>query len=56
MTDLLSRLPRSVDPCGERGEFHTFAHAGPMFNAPIPIVTGETVERESFVFTDLLPL
>jgi uncharacterized protein (TIGR00290 family) len=50
---LLAELPRSVDACGERGEFHTFAYAGPMFAAPIPIETGETVEREGFVFTDL---
>jgi len=54
--DLLELLPRSVDPCGERGEFHTFAHAGPMFISPIPIVNGETVERDGFVFADLLPL
>ena len=52
----LQELPPSVDPCGERGEFHSFAYAGPMFDAPIPIVIGETVERDGFVFTDLLPL
>lgn len=51
---LLADLPASVDPCGERGEFHTFACAGPMFRRPVPVRVGETVEREGFVFTDLL--
>jgi len=48
-------LPKSVDPCGERGEFHSFAYDGPMFAHPIPIETGATVERDGFVFTDLCP-
>jgi len=52
---LLDELPPSVDPCGERGEFHTFAYAGPMFARPIPIRNGEVVERDGFVFADLLP-
>jgi diphthamide synthase (EF-2-diphthine--ammonia ligase) len=52
---LLEALPAGVDPCGERGEFHTFAHAGPMFAAPIAIEAGEVVERDGFVFADLLP-
>jgi uncharacterized protein (TIGR00290 family) len=52
---LLSALPESVDPCGENGEFHTFACAGPMFARPIPVVAGEVVERDGFVFADLLP-
>jgi uncharacterized protein (TIGR00290 family) len=52
---LLRDLPASVDPCGENGEFHTFAHAGPMFAAPIAIRKGEVVAREGFVFADLLP-
>ena len=52
---LLSELPASADPCAENGEFHTFVYAGPMFHRPIEIVTGETVERDGFVFTDLLP-
>jgi uncharacterized protein (TIGR00290 family) len=52
---LLAELPASVDPCGERGEFHTFAYAGPMFRAPVPVVSGEVVERDGFVFADLLP-
>lgn len=51
---LLEALPTGLDPCGENGEFHTFAHAGPMFSAPIEIRPGETVERNGFVFTDLL--
>lgn len=50
---LLARLPDSVDPCGERGEFHTCVTAGPMFAAPLPITTGEVVEREGFVYGDL---
>jgi uncharacterized protein (TIGR00290 family) len=53
--DLLRELPPGVDPCGERGEFHTFAHAGPMFHSPIAIQSGEVVERDGFVFADLLP-
>jgi uncharacterized protein (TIGR00290 family) len=51
---LLSDLPPSVDPCGERGEFHTFAHDGPMFRWPVPVKSGEVVERDGFVFADLL--
>lgn len=50
---LLADLPATVDPCGERGEFHSFAYAGPMFTHPIPIQTGEVVERDGFVFADL---
>lgn len=50
---LLDALPAGVDPCGENGEFHSFACAGPMFRAPIAVQTGETVERDGFVFTDL---
>ena len=52
---LLDELPAGVDHCGENGEFHTFAFAGPMFRHPINVTVGETVEREGFVFTDLLP-
>jgi len=51
---LLDDLPASVDPCGERGEFHTFAYDGPMFSRPISIETGITVERDGFIFTDLM--
>ena len=50
---LLADLPPGIDPCGERGEFHTCAYGGPMFNHAIPIETGVTVERDGFVFTDL---
>src|SRR5574340_1408193 len=52
---LLRLLPEGVDPCGENGEFHTFAWDGPMFGAPIPVFAGAVVERDGFVFADLLP-
>jgi uncharacterized protein (TIGR00290 family) len=52
---LLEDLPPDVDPCGENGEFHTVVSAGPMFNAPIQVRVGEVVEREGFVFADVLP-
>lgn len=52
---LLDDLPPGVDPCGERGEFHTFCHAGPMFARPVVVAKGETVERDGFWFADLLP-
>ncbi|MGE0434981.1 MAG: ATP-binding protein [Planctomycetota bacterium] len=52
---LLDELPASADPCGENGEFHTFVHAGPMFAAPLAVRTGEVVERDGFVFADVLP-
>jgi len=54
--DTLRRLPAAVDPCGENGEFHTFAYAGPMFEEPIPIEIGECVTLDGFVFADVLPL
>ena len=50
----LDRLPARVDPCGENGEFHSFAFAGPMFKAPIKVAPGEVVERDGFVFADLM--
>jgi uncharacterized protein (TIGR00290 family) len=50
---LLDELPPSIDPCAERGEFHTCAYDGPMFNHPVPVETGITVERDGFLFTDL---
>ena len=50
----LAELPRGVDPCGERGEFHTFAWAGPCFSDPVACTVGEIVERDGFVFADLL--
>lgn len=53
---LLADLPADVDPCGERGEFHTFVSAGPGFAAPIPYSVGEVVLREErFAYCDLLP-
>lgn len=53
---LVAELPPGADPCGERGEFHTFAYAGPMFDGPIAIAGGEVVERDGFVFADLTPV
>ena len=50
---LLSALPDEVDPCGERGEFHSFVYAGPMLNAALPVSVGASVVREQFVFADL---
>jgi uncharacterized protein (TIGR00290 family) len=53
---LLAELPPTVDPCGERGEFHTFVAGGPIFDAPIPVEHGEIVLRDGrFAFCDLLP-
>lgn len=52
---LLADLPPGVDPCGERGEFHTFCHAGPVFARPITVDLGEVVERDGFWFADLIP-
>jgi diphthamide synthase (EF-2-diphthine--ammonia ligase) len=52
---LLAALPPDVDPCGENGEFHTFAWNGPGFASPVTITPGEVVERDGFVFADLLP-
>ena len=50
---LLRDLPAGR-PCGERGEFHTCVHDGPMFNAPLPLEEGEVVERDGFVYADFL--
>jgi len=50
---LLADLPPEVDPCGERGEFHSFAYAGPMFAEPVRVRVGARVERDGFVFCDL---
>jgi uncharacterized protein (TIGR00290 family) len=49
-------LPPQADPCGENGEFHTFVFDGPIFHAPVPVRAGEIIERDSFVFCDLLPM
>jgi uncharacterized protein (TIGR00290 family) len=53
--EFLDALPDSVDPCGENGEFHTFVFAGPMFATCIAVSVGETLTRDGFVYTDLLP-
>jgi len=53
MLDDLARLHPEIDPCGERGEFHSFAYDGPMFARSVPIRAGEVVERDGFVFADL---
>ena len=53
----LSELPDSVDPCGENGEFHTFAYDGPIFREPIPYRKGQILLREErFSYCDLIPL
>jgi uncharacterized protein (TIGR00290 family) len=51
----LDDLPRGVDPCGENGEFHSFVHGGPMFARPLSVLAGDTVERDGFVFADVVP-
>ena len=52
---LLQALPPGIDPCGENGEFHTFVYDAPVFSRPLEVRTGEVVERDGFVFADLLP-
>lgn len=52
--DLLQELPEGVDPCGENGEFHTFAWAGPMFAGEIRVNAEERVERDGFVYAELI--
>jgi uncharacterized protein (TIGR00290 family) len=51
---LLADLPPSIDPCGERGEFHSCVYDGPMFTKPLHIEAGEVVERDGFVFADFV--
>jgi uncharacterized protein (TIGR00290 family) len=51
----LADIPVGIDPCGENGEFHTFAFDGPMFRYPIKVIAGETIQRDGSYFTDLLP-
>lgn len=53
---LLEQLPAPVDPCGENGEFHSFAWDGPMLGRPVGVRVGEIVQRDGFVFADLLPV
>lgn len=50
---LIADLPPGVDPCGENGEFHSYACAGPMFREPIGVTVGDVVDRDNFVFADL---
>lgn len=50
----LGDLPSSVDPCGENGEFHTFVYESPVFKHPIAVETGDVVERDNFVFADVV--
>ncbi|MGB0066259.1 MAG: ATP-binding protein [Terracidiphilus sp.] len=52
--ELLRDFPPEIDPCAERGEFHTCVYAGPMFKSPLPLETGEIVTRDRFVFADFL--
>jgi uncharacterized protein (TIGR00290 family) len=52
---LLAELPAAVDPCGERGEFHTFCFDGPMFTHAIPVRVGDVVSRDGFCFADVMP-
>jgi uncharacterized protein (TIGR00290 family) len=51
---LLAELPDGVDPCGENGEFHSCVWDGPMFNEPLRVVAGDVVERDGFVFADIV--
>lgn len=51
----LDDLPSGIDPCGERGEFHTFVRDDPMFSSPVPCHAGEVIERDGFVFADVVP-
>ncbi|MCL5282414.1 MAG: diphthine--ammonia ligase [Planctomycetes bacterium] len=52
----LADLPPRADPCGERGEFHSFVYDGPLFRSPIPFQTGRTVIRDNrFAYLDLVP-
>lgn len=53
--DFLRALPARIDPCGENGEFHTFVYDAPVFSRPIGLQSGEVVERDGFVFADLVP-
>src|SRR3984885_5919836 len=53
--DFLVSLPKGIDPCGENGEFHSFVYDAPVFSRAIEVRTGEVVERDGFVFADVLP-
>jgi uncharacterized protein (TIGR00290 family) len=51
-TELLHDLPSTVDPCGERGEFHSCVYDGPMFSHPVELEPGEIVNRDGFIYAD----
>jgi uncharacterized protein (TIGR00290 family) len=51
---LLDSLPDHIDPCGENGEFHTFVCDAPVFARGIDVLRGDVVERDGFVFADLI--
>ena len=53
--DFVAGLPAEVDPCGENGEFHSFAYDAPVFSRPIPVRSGEVLQRDGFVFADVIP-
>jgi diphthamide synthase (EF-2-diphthine--ammonia ligase) len=53
--DFLKQLPPSVDPCGENGEFHTFVTNGPVFKKQLEVEIGEIVNRDGFLYADILP-
>jgi uncharacterized protein (TIGR00290 family) len=53
--DLLHDLPSTVDPCGERGEFHSCVYDGPIFSNPVELEAGEIVNRDGFIFADFKP-
>ena len=54
--DFIAELPKKADPCGENGEFHTFVYGGPIFRNDIDVRVGEIVERDGFIFADILPV
>jgi len=53
--EFLNQLPSSVDPCGENGEFHTFVTNGPIFIKPVEVTVGEIVNRDGFLYADIMP-
>ena len=53
-SQLLAEFPATIDPCGERGEFHTCVYAGPMFTKPLHLEKGETLMRDEFAYADFL--
>lgn len=53
--ELLKDFPAGIDPCGENGEFHTFVWDAPIFSRPVAVVAGQVIERDGFVFADVIP-